>query len=188
MALILVGGQAKHVGKTTLVCNIISAFPQLRWSAAKITNHKHEVTGCELRLRNGTWSIWEQTVAGDQNDTARFLKAGAKSAYLLQAEDADLMDGWEALRTMVSERDVIVESSRAAAFLDADLFLMMLDGSQSDFKASSLQQLDKVNAFLWKDPPGVPKLELGKNANIPALRDGVDPRLVTLIEEVVNRV
>lgn len=188
MALILVGGQAKHVGKTTLVCNIISAFPQLGWSAAKVTNHKHEVTGCELRLRSGRWSIWEQRMASDQNDTSRFLKAGAKKAYLLRAEDPDLMDGWKTLRTIVSEKDVIVESSRAASFLDADLFLMMLDDSRSDFKASSLQQLEKVNAFLWKDPPGVPKLELGKNANIPALRDGVDPRLVTLIEEVVNRV
>jgi hypothetical protein len=187
VALILVGGQAKHVGKTTLVCNIISAFPQLGWSAAKITNHKHEVTGCELLRRSDTWSIWEQTVAGDQNDTARFLRAGAKKAYLLQAEDADPMDGWKALRTIVSEKDVIVESSRAAGFLHADLFLMMLDGSQSDFKASSLQQLEKVSAFLWKDQVEVANSGLGKNPNFPALRESLDSRLVTLIEEVVNR-
>ena len=147
MVLILVGGQAKHVGKTTLVCNIISAFPQLGWSAAKITNHKHEVTGCELLRRSDTWSIWEQTMAGDQNDTARFLRAGAKKAYLLQAEDADLMDGWKALRTIVSEKDVIVESSRAAGFLHADLFLMMLDGA-SAFTAMARAKLAAATARL----------------------------------------
>jgi hypothetical protein len=83
---------------------------------------------------------------------------------------------------------VIVESSRAAGLLDADLFLMMLDGSQSDFKASSLQQLEKVSAFLWKDQTEVLKPIFGNKPNFPALRESVDPRLATLIGEVVNRV
>lgn len=42
MAIIVVGGSNRGVGKTALVCGLIAALPEYRWSAVKITTHDHK--------------------------------------------------------------------------------------------------------------------------------------------------
>ncbi len=59
--IVVVGANARKVGKTTLICAIIRAFPEFGWQALKITPHAH-------RQPSG--------------DTGRFLAAGACSASL----------------------------------------------------------------------------------------------------------
>jgi hypothetical protein len=44
MAIIVVGGSNRGVGKTTLVCGLIAALPEYRWNAVKITTHDHPQT------------------------------------------------------------------------------------------------------------------------------------------------
>ncbi len=41
MAIIVVGGSNRDVGKTTLVCALIAALPEYRWNVVKITTHDH---------------------------------------------------------------------------------------------------------------------------------------------------
>ena len=41
MAVIIVGGSGRNVGKTTLVCSLIAALPEYRWTAVKISAHEH---------------------------------------------------------------------------------------------------------------------------------------------------
>jgi hypothetical protein len=41
MAIIVVGGSNRGVGKTALVCGLIAALPEYRWAAVKITSHLH---------------------------------------------------------------------------------------------------------------------------------------------------
>lgn len=41
MAIIVVGGSNRGVGKTTLVCGLIAALPEYRWNAIKVTTHDH---------------------------------------------------------------------------------------------------------------------------------------------------
>ena len=41
MAIIVVGGSNKGVGKTALVCGLIAALPEYRWAAVKISSHMH---------------------------------------------------------------------------------------------------------------------------------------------------
>ena len=59
--IIVVGGNARGVGKTTLVCAIIRAFPQYEWRALKVTPHDH---------------------LKESGDTQRFRAAGAVEAHL----------------------------------------------------------------------------------------------------------
>ena len=59
--IVVVGGNARGVGKTTLICAIIRAFPQGQWRALKVTPHHH---------------------LQDSGDTERFRAAGAIEAYL----------------------------------------------------------------------------------------------------------
>ena len=59
--IVVVGGNARGVGKTTLICAVIRAFPQTQWRALKVTPHDH---------------------LKESGDTQRFRAAGAIEAYL----------------------------------------------------------------------------------------------------------
>src|SRR5579872_4311187 len=41
--IIVVGGHTRSIGKTQLVCDIISALPEANWIAGKITQYGHGV-------------------------------------------------------------------------------------------------------------------------------------------------
>ena len=75
MAIIVVGGSSRGVGKTALVCGLIASLPEFRWTAVKITGHKH----------GKPEPVWEETTAGQGSDTARYLAAGARWALLVSA-------------------------------------------------------------------------------------------------------
>jgi hypothetical protein len=72
MAIIVVGGSNRGVGKTALICGLIAALPEFRWTAVKITSDDH----------GQPKPIWEETTAGQETDTARYLAAGAVRALL----------------------------------------------------------------------------------------------------------
>jgi hypothetical protein len=192
MATILVGGRSKNAGKTTLVCNIIAALPELGWNAVKITNHQHDVRGCVLRIKQKSWSIWEGTYSTESSDTALFLRAGAKSAFLVQSEDADLEGACAGLRNILSaDANVIAESTRAGGILKPDLFLLVINAEQLDTKNPAQQRLELVDAVVLREGTNIavrdlpPKLQ-GKSI-FAALRQGIDPKLLSLISEVITR-
>ena len=63
MAIVVVGGSTKDIGKTALVCAVISALRDFEWTAGKITGHSYESadpvsTNDELDDlgRNGCWA------------------------------------------------------------------------------------------------------------------------------------
>jgi hypothetical protein len=191
MAMILVGGQTKNIGKTTLVCNIIEALSQLRWNAVKITTHRHEAIGCELRIEGTSYVIWEQISLTAQSDTTRFLRAGAEKAFLIQAEDAGLEGAYSALRSLLRpDSHVIVESTRAAGFLHSDLFLLVVNAGQAEFKLSAERQLENVDVVLFtgeqKPAPDFLPQMLQRKPIFPLMVDSVDSQLVSLIGDVVD--
>jgi len=43
VAIVVVGGSGRGVGKTALVCGLIRALPEIPWTAVKITSDAHAV-------------------------------------------------------------------------------------------------------------------------------------------------
>ena len=43
MALVVVGGHSRNVGKTSVVAGLIAALPEFKWTAMKITQYGHNV-------------------------------------------------------------------------------------------------------------------------------------------------
>lgn len=95
--ILVVGGQARKVGKTRAVCDIITATREARWLAVKVSPHLHEV-------------------ADRETDTDRYLAAGAESAVLVD-EVPELPAG----------RNVILESNAAAEVVAADLIVFVAE-------------------------------------------------------------
>lgn len=147
MAIVVVGGQARNVGKTSLVANLIRAVPERRWTAVKITQHEHELSA------EGSYIIREETDPSGDGDTARYLRAGARRALLLSARPGCLGDAIPALRRELGRADdVILESNSVLEFLEPDVYLAVLDPAIADFKSSARQYLQQASAVVLNQP------------------------------------
>ncbi len=122
---IIVGGTGKKSGKTSLVCRILSLSPERRWTAVKVSHHDP---------RGGApFELIEETEPGQSCDTRRYLAAGAARAFWLRG---DFEQGLPALRALLDGcENWIVESTRAAARLEADLVLTAGAGPPPDDEA-----------------------------------------------------
>ncbi len=129
--LIVVGGQGRNVGKTSLAAALIAAFPEAGWTAIKISRHRHG----NLGPRGYTLARQRRP---DATDSGRYLAAGAARAYWLRTAAGGLRRALPALRRVLRARDhAIVESNSILDFIDPDLYLVVADPSMADAKASA---------------------------------------------------
>jgi hypothetical protein len=127
MAIIVVGGGGRGAGKTALICGLIRALSQIPWTAVKITNHEH----------GKPTPIWQETVARDESDTARYLAAGARRALLVTADDATLGPIVEQiLAECLPPAGVIFESNSVLRYLHPDLCLAAASSPKGEHKPS----------------------------------------------------
>ena len=139
MATIVVGGSGRGVGKTALVCSLIGALPEFGWTAVKITSHVHGKAP----------QVWEETEAGQGADTARYLAAGARRAFLITAEDDEL----KAILTQFCENQpptehLIFESNRILTHLHPDICLAIAGRLASEQKQSFAEVLKRMDAMV----------------------------------------
>jgi hypothetical protein len=114
--LIVVGGHTRTIGKTQLVCDIISAFPKARWIAGKITQYGHGVCAqnghdCDCAPDEHICAIsWEES-ATTGTDSSRFLAAGAQRSFWLRTKQGFLAEGMPMLRDALHEIDATENSN-----------------------------------------------------------------------------
>jgi hypothetical protein len=137
MAIVVVGGGGRGVGKTSLVCAMISGLPEFHWVAAKVTTHAHGMPQ----------AIYQELNPGQEKDTARYLTAGASGSFLLpsppeQESDTALFDLW---LTRFGKENVIFESNRILNFIKPDLCLAVAAGAddKTSFK-TAIQNADAI--------------------------------------------
>jgi hypothetical protein len=128
MAIVVVGGSGRGVGKTALVCGLIAALPEFRWTAVKVTSHTH----------GGVKPILEEPLAGSGTATARYLAAGAHRALLATAppDDPSPEFTFPCLLSQIQTKlepgtNVLFESNRVLEYLTPDLCLMVRSGEKN---------------------------------------------------------
>jgi hypothetical protein len=156
--LVVVGGQCRKVGKTSLVVDLIRAFPRARWTAVKITPYTDggcPVRGsrCKCAPNRHTFAIREEKDRSGESDTSRFLVAGAERALWVQSKEGRVTDALALLATKLSKAgNVIVESDSLTKLWKPDLYLIVLDSRRDDFKASARSALRVADAFVRRSP------------------------------------
>ena len=157
MAIVVVGGHSRSVGKTSVVAGLISALREYDWTAVKITQYGHGVCSangvpCDCATADHTWAITEEKDRGGESDTSRFLVAGAVRALWVRTEQGRLAEAMPALRQRLEpSRHVMVESNSVLKFLRPDLYLTVLDPGTEDFKTSAREFLDRAGAVILHD-------------------------------------
>ncbi len=182
--IIVVGGHTRSIGKTQLVCDIISALPEANWIAGKITQYGHGVCAqnghdCDCAPDEHVCALdWERS-SNTGTDSSRFLAAGAQRSFWLRTKQGFLAEGMPLLRSAFDEvvksvgarravsagssahLNVILESNTLLQFLKPDIFLMVLHPAKSDFKDSAQLRLDRASAFVLREP--IPSTVSGEN-------------------------
>jgi hypothetical protein len=162
LALIVVGGHSRNVGKTSVVASLIAALREHDWTAAKITQYGHGICSangeaCDCATGDHSWAISEEGDRSGKSDTSRFLAAGASRVFWVRTEQGRLAEAMPALRQRLEgAHNVILESNSVLKFLRPDLYLTVLDPSTQDFKNSAKEFLDRANAIVLHESPGAP--------------------------------
>ena len=159
MALIVIGGHSRSVGKTSVVAGLISSLREFEWTAVKITQHGHGICSangeaCDCASGDHSWAISEERDRAGDSDTSRFLVAGAAKVFWVRSEQGRLAEAMPALRERLrAAGNVIIESNSVLKFVRPDLYLTVLDPATADFKNSAREFLDRADAVVLHDVP-----------------------------------
>jgi hypothetical protein len=195
VALVVIGGHSRSVGKTSVVAGLISALPEFDWTAAKITQYGHGICSangeaCDCATGDHSWAITEERDRSGESDTSRFLLAGAAQVFWVRTEQGHLAEAMPTLRKRLEgARNVIIESNSVMRFLRPDLFLTVLNPETADFKNSAREFLDRAHALILHEIPGVPawqSVSLKPVAGRPIFRITPPPYVTAQIAEFVR--
>jgi hypothetical protein len=154
MATIVIGGHSRNIGKTSVVCALIAAMPERRWTAIKITQFGHGVCSvngepCDCETADHTIALSEERDATAGTDSARYLAAGAVRSLWVRTRQGQLAEAMPRIRAEISRAEnIILESNSVLRFIKPDIYASVLDPSVADFKPSALRYLDRADALL----------------------------------------
>jgi molybdopterin-guanine dinucleotide biosynthesis protein len=163
MAIVIIGGHSRSVGKTSLVAGLISALPEQRWTALKITQYGHGICSadggpCDCTTDDHTFAVTEERDRSGESDTSRFLVAGAEKVYWVRARQGMLAEAMPRVRQVIARaKNVIVESNSLMKFIRPDLYLSILDLANADFKDSAREFLDRADAVIVQNTEASPE-------------------------------
>jgi molybdopterin-guanine dinucleotide biosynthesis protein len=198
VALIVVGGHSRSVGKTSVVAGLISALPEFEWTAAKITQYGHGICSangeaCDCATGDHSWAITEERDRSGDSDTSRFLQAGAKRVFWVRTEQGRLAEAMPTFRQRLENAtNTIIESNSVLKFLRPDLYLTVLDPQTADFKVSAKEFLDRADAVILhqqQSGPAWQSVSLKPVAGRPMFRivppTYVTPEIVEFVQRAV---
>lgn len=154
MAMIVIGGHSRSVGKTSVVASLIAQLSEFSWTAIKVTQFGHDVCSangepCDCQIGSHAAAFTEERNASSGSDTSRYLAAGAVRSLWVRTRQGELAKAMAHLRREIAAApNSIVESNSIVGFLKPDLYLTVLDPAREDFKDSARFFLDRADAIL----------------------------------------
>lgn len=153
-----VGGFTSNSGKTTVMCELLRAFPG--WEAIKVSRGHYRSCGkdpqacCISPLLGEEPSVRagraETYAAG--KDTGRYWDAGAANVQWVVATDRQVERGIKSALARVVAPGVFVEGNSFAKYTDVDFLLMVARaGRESEIKPTARRALGQVSAFYLFD-------------------------------------
>lgn len=156
MAIVVVGGHSRNIGKTSVVAALIARLPDFHWTAFKITQYGHgfctaDGAPCDCQTDDHTIAISAERDPATGTDSARFLAAGAVKSLWVRTRQGMLAAAMPRIRKELAEAEnSILESNSILQFLRPDLYLSVLDHATADFKDSARLFLDRADAVLLR--------------------------------------
>ena len=151
--IVAVGGLTSEVGKTSLLCELLRAFPG--WEAIKTTRGHYRSCGkdphtcCvsdmlepEPVVRSG-----RELTYSPERDTGRYWDAGAENVHWVIATDEQVEAGIRTAVDRVEACGVFIEGNSFTEYVDPDFFVMVARPEDFRIKATARRALARVSAF-----------------------------------------
>jgi hypothetical protein len=157
MAIVIVGGHSRNIGKSSVVAGLIAALREFNWTAFKITQYGHGICSadgkaCDCASADHSWAITEEQDRSGESDSSRFLQAGAVRAFWVRTEQGRLAEAMPRIRQHISTAsNIIFESNSLLKFIRPDVYLTVLDPSVEDFKNSAREFMDQASAVIMHE-------------------------------------
>jgi hypothetical protein len=154
---IAVSGFSSEVGKTTLMCELLRAFPG--WEAIKVTRGHYRSCGRDPDVCCVSDLLSDQPVirsGRDQNyesgkDTGRFWDAGASNVHWVIVTDKQVEQGISEALARVNAPGVFIEGNSILDFFQADFAVMVSRASGGKIKSSARRVLSHCSAIYLSD-------------------------------------
>lgn len=154
MAIVVVGGHTRNIGKTSVMAGLIAGTREMGWTAFKITQFGHGVCSangepCDCETAEHTIAVTEERERGSGTDSSRYLDAGAARSFWVRTRQGQLAEAMPRLRKeMERAGNAILESNSVLRFLKPDVYVAVLDPGVADFKESAKRYLDRADAVV----------------------------------------
>ena len=123
--LLLIAGNGRNVGKTTLACQIIAHFSEkIPVTALKISPHFYDYDDTDLVFKNEKFIILEES-KDNEKDSSRMLRAGANRVLFVMAKPDFLDEAAQEILRILPAGLVVCESGGFHEFVNPGLFLMI---------------------------------------------------------------
>src|SRR3569832_1500463 len=161
MAVIVIGGHSRSVGKTSVVAGLITSTTKFHKTTLKITHYGHNICAangesCDCATADHGLAITEEHDRSGESDTSRFLVAGADRVFWVRTRIGELAPAMPRIRQIIeTSTNVIIESNSVMKFIRPDLYLTVLNPANEDFKDSARFFLDRAHAVLTHDASNV---------------------------------
>lgn len=158
--IVAVGGFTSEVGKTTLMCDLLRAFPG--WEAIKTTRGHYRSCGKDpqvccvshlLEDRPVVRSGHELTYTSGK-DTGRYWDAGAANVHWVIATDGQVEEGIKNAVGRVEAKGVFIEGNSFTKFIWPDYFVMVVRPDDLKIKATARSAVTRVSAFYLSGETG----------------------------------
>ena len=152
-----VGGFTSNVGKTTLMCDLLRAFPG--WEAIKTTRGHYRSCGKDAEACCVSHLLGEEPIirSGREDtyesgkDTGRYWDAGAANVHWLIATESQLEKGISQALSRVRAAGVFVEGNMFSRFVAPDYFVMVRRKGLNNIKKSAKAMLSHSSALFISD-------------------------------------
>jgi hypothetical protein len=154
MAIVVIGGHSRNVGKTSVVAGLIAKLPAYNWTAFKLTQFGHgrcSLNGksCQCETTDHAWAITEEKDWSGKTDSSRFLVAGAKHSFWVRTAQGKLEKAIPAIQRRLNDAEnAILESNSILEFIQPDIYISVLDPATEDFKNSAQEYLGRADAII----------------------------------------
>jgi hypothetical protein len=147
-----IGGFRSEVGKTTLLCKLLSAFPG--WEAIKTTRGHYRSCGKDPQMCCVSDLISEEPVvlSGREStyaagkDTGKYWEAGASNVHWVIATNEQVEAGIKQALSRVEAEGVLIEGNSFTEFVKPDFFVMVADSKMPKIKHTARRALSLVGA------------------------------------------
>jgi hypothetical protein len=160
-----IGGLTSEVGKTTLLCKLLGAFPG--WEAIKTTRGHYRSCGkdphsccvSDLLSDKPTIISGRELTYAVGKVTGRYWDAGAANVHWVIATDEQVQTGINEALDRVTAAGVFIEGNSFTEYVKPDYYVMVADSKMLNMKRTARRAISRASAVYVSNVPGADGFE-----------------------------